>query len=567
MIKLFTSTIRDSLQNQFGFTVEEVVFQLPAVGVTADIATPIALQISKQLQKNPQEIAQALLPDLLALEEIAHAEVAGAGYINITFTPIALWQQALQAHVAGAAQLVRTADEPVIVEYSQPNIAKPLGVHHLLSTVVGQAIANLYRYSGYPVIAWNYLGDYGTQFGKLAVAVEEFGDGRAIEAYTIDDLFDYYVRFHTEVEVRPELDDRARAAFKKLEDGDEDLQAFWQTVVATTKTALEPLYKRLHVQFDSDKGESFYQDKMGAVLEEGIAQGIFTVGERGALIADLDEEHTKLPPYLVQKADGATLYSTRDIAQMKYRTEELHPQTILIVTDIAQKLHFEQLAATCTKLNYMPPYFENVLVGRMRFADKSMSTRKGNVLRLQQLLDEAVQRAQAAIIEHGDAVQTDDATSLAEMMGIGAISYGILSQNRKQDLVFDWQRFLALDGNSAPYIQYTYARARSILRKAEQDTLFEIPTIDQLTPKERELLNTLSRWPQIITLARESHLPHLLCTYLYSLCQVFNSFYSVEPILQAEELGRVLRLNLTYLTTSIIRNAAGILTISLPQRM
>lgn len=567
MSELLTVTIRDSLQNHFDFACDEVPLQAPAPGHEADIASPIALQISKKLSKSPGEIAAVLQTDLKQLPEVSSVEVAGVGYLNVCYTPQVVWNNALAAIAKGVKQPTRINEPPVIVEYSQPNIAKPLGVHHLLSTVVGQAIANLYRYSGYNVVAWNYLGDYGTQFGKLAVAIEEFGDGRKTEEYSINDLFDYYVRFHEEVEHNSTLDDRAREAFKKLEDGDTELQAFWEKIVHTTKQSLQPLYSRLHVSFDTDKGESFYQDKMAAVLDEGKAAGVFTVGERGALIVDLDEENTNLPPYLVQKADGATLYSTRDIAQMQYRQTEFNPQKVLIITDVAQKLHFEQLEATCEKLGYLPEHFENILVGRMRFADKSMSTRKGNVLRLSELLDEAVTKATTAIKDHGDAVQTDDTKQLAEYMGIGAVSYGILSQNRKQDLVFDWDRFLALDGNSAPYLQYTYARAKSVLAKAECDSLFEIPTLDQLTPKERELLNTISRWPQIITQARESHLPHLLCTYLYSLCQVFNSFYSVEPILQAEESGRVLRLNLVYLTTTVLHSGAAILTISLPERM
>lgn len=567
MSDFLTIAIRDSLQKNCDFACNEVPLQAPAPGVEADIATPIALQISKKLSKSPNEIAALLQADIAQLPEVFSVEVAEPGYINVQFTPQVVWNNAIEAYALGAEVPTRTSEQPVIVEYSQPNIAKPLGVHHLLSTVVGQAIANLYRYSGYNVIAWNYLGDYGTQFGKLAVAIEEFGDGRTADKYSINDLFEYYVRFHEEAETNVELEDRARAAFKKLEDGDSELYAFWETIVRTTKQSLQPLYDRLHVHFDIDKGESFYQDKMAAVLEEGKNSGVFTVGERGALIADLNEESTNLPPYLVQKADGATLYSTRDIAQMQYRKQEFDPKKVLIVTDIAQKLHFEQLAATCNKLDYLPEQFENILVGRMRFVDKSMSTRKGNVLRLSELLDEAVTKAATAIEEHGDAVQTDDAKQLAEYMGIGAVSYGILSQNRKQDLVFDWNRFLALDGNSAPYLQYTYARAKSVLRKAEHDSFIDINSVDQLTPKERELLNTLSRWPQIITHARESHLPHLLCTYLYSLSQIFNSFYSVEPILQAEESGRVLRLNLVYLTASVLQRGATILTISLPERM
>jgi arginyl-tRNA synthetase len=216
------------------------------------------------------------------------------------------------------------------------------------------------------------------------------------------------------------------------------------------------------VTFDTDLGESFYEDKMQPVLDEGIKKGVFTEGEGGALIAQFGDA---MPPYLVRKGDGATLYSTRDLAQMRYRIETHNPKAIYILTDIAQKLHFEQLLATCKQLGWKLPTFENILFGRMRFVDKSMSTRKGNVLALEHVLDEAVARAEEIIKKRGDAIQTDDPKDLAEMMGVGSLVYGILSQNRKMDLVFDWDKMLSFEGNSAPYLQYTHARAKSVLRR------------------------------------------------------------------------------------------------------
>lgn len=272
-----------------------------------------------------------------------------------------------------------------------------------------------------------------------------------------------------------------------------------------------------------------------------------------------------MPPYLVRKGDGATLYSTRDIAQMQYRLDELKPQEILIVTDIAQKLHFEQLDATCQQLGWDVSGFTNVLVGRMRYADKSMSTRKGNVLKLEEVLAEAVKKAEEKIAEHGDQIQSDDPDALATMMGIGAVSYGIVSQNRKQDIVFDWDKMLSFEGNSAPYIQYTHARARSVVAKAGETG--EPKSIDSLTKKERGLLNTLLKFDGVLNEAKEARMPHILANYLFELCQSFNTFYNDESILKADEPVRNLRVYITDLTADVLKVGAGLLTISVPDRM
>lgn len=303
---------------------------------------------------------------------------------------------------------------------------------------------------------------------------------------------------------------------------------------------------------------------MASILEEGKKAGVFAEGEGGAYIVDFPEE-TQYPPYLVLKGDGATLYSTRDIAQMRYRMDEYKPQEILILTDIAQKLHFEQLEATCEQLQWDIPAFTNVLVGRMRFADKSMSTRKGNIVKLEEVLDESVRQAAAAIAAHGDKIQADDADELAEMMGIGSVAYGIVSQNRKQDIVFDWDKFLSFDGNSAPYLQYTHARAKSVLEKAASEGEFTVVSAFQL--KERVVLGTLLQFESILEEARKSHMPHILTNYLYALCQDYNALYNDLPIIKAVEPERGNRLALTSLTASVLQTGAELLTLRVPDRM
>ena len=454
----------------------------------------------------------------------------------------------------------------MIIDYSQPNIAKPLGVHHILSTVIGQCLCNLHRHLGTAVVGWNYIGDWGTQFGKLATAWEKWGKGKPVEKHTLDELLELYVRFHAEAEKNPALEDEARAAFLKLEKGDRKLRSFWEGVVRATKASLGAIYERLHVHFDTDIGESFYEDKMQSILEEGKKKQVFVKGEEGALVV-LFEEESKLPPFLVQKGDGATLYATRDLAQIRYRIDTFHPQAILYVVDVAQQLYFRQLFAAAKRLDWELPQLEHVVFGRMRFAEKAMSTRKGTALKLEHVLDEAVTRAKEVIAEHRDSIQTDDEVALAEMMGTGALVYGILSQNRRMDLVFDWKKVLALEGNSAPYLQYTHARARSVLRKAgaKDETLPK--DTSSLTASERVLFSVLLGFPEVLQEACTHRMPHMLANYLYRLCQAFNAFYNVEPILKASKDLRSLRLSLTSLTATVLKTGAELLTLRVPERM
>jgi arginyl-tRNA synthetase len=562
MFSSLSNTVQQAIATEFGIDDISVGWERPQDSAHGDLATPIALQISKKVGKSPKEIAKTIVAALTEEKDIERAEIAGPGYANIWLTPAALVAALGSTRQACTAKVKSGA--PVIVEYSQPNIAKPLGAHHLLTTLFGQSIANIYEHLGYEVIKWNYMGDWGTQFGKLSVAVSKWGDGRAASQYSVDELLDLYVKFHSEAENDDTLEDQARVVFKKLEDGDTELQAFWRDIITVTKSALSGIYEQLHVSFDTDKSESFYEDKMDPILETGIASGVFKEGEGGSLIVEFPEE-SNMPPYLVRKGDGATLYSTRDIAQMRYRMEELKPREILIVTDIAQKLHFEQLAATCEQLGWDITGFENVLVGRMRYADKSMSTRKGNVLKLNEVLREAVKKAEEKIKEHGNQIQSDDPAELAKMMGIGAVSYGIVSQNRKQDIVFDWDKMLSFEGNSAPYLQYTHARARSVVAKAGE--VIDPKQVESLTEKERGLLNTLLKFERVLEEARKSKMPHILANFLFELCQDYNSFYNDNPILKAEEPVRTFRIHLTLLTADVLKTGAGLLTISVPDRM
>jgi len=555
-----------ALCNKYPLKECTVEWRRPQERAHGDAATTIALQLAKTLRKNPQEVAQVLCEAMRTFPDVKQAEVAGAGYVNVWLTPEALLRELGITEESCAPRKAKNGADPVIVDYSQPNIAKPLGVHHILSTVIGQCLCNLHRHLGYNVLGWNYIGDWGTQFGKLAVAWEKWGKGKPVSEHSLDELLELYVRFHAEAEADKTLDDAARAAFLKLEQGDKNLRAFREGVVQVTKASLSAIYERLHVRFDLDIGESFYEDKMQPILEEGKKKNVFVTGEEDSLIV-LFKEEEKLPPFLVQKGDGATLYATRDLAQIRYRIDTYHPQAILYVVDVAQQLYFEQLFQTVSRLDWKLPLLEHVVFGRMRFADKAMSTRKGTVLKLEHVLDEAVARATEAIAAHRDSIQTDDEHALAEMMGTGALVYGILSQNRRMDLVFDWEKVLSLEGNSAPYLQYTHARACSVLRKAEKKETGLPPKADVLTDRERSLVGMLLTFPGVLEDARAQRMPHTLANYLYALCQEFNSFYNSEPILKAEKPQRTLRLSLTSLTARVLKTGAELLTLRVPERM
>ncbi|MDO8468423.1 MAG: arginine--tRNA ligase [Candidatus Peribacter sp.] len=566
MFEELAEKARITLQDKYSLRDLVVEWRRPQEKAQGDAATTIALKLAKNLKKKPQEVAQVLCDALQKSPGVEKAEVAGAGYVNVWLTPEALIRELSITEEACSPRPASKGKGPVIIDYSQPNIAKPLGVHHILSTVVGQCLCNLHRHLGYEVVGWNYIGDWGTQFGKLAVAWEKWGKGKPVSEYSLDELLELYVRFHAEAEKDKTLDDAARAAFLKLEQGDKNLRSFWEGVVKVTKASLAAIYERLHVRFDTDIGESFYEDKMQPILEEGRKKKVFVEGEEGSLIVTFKDEE-KLPPFLVQKGDGATLYATRDLAQIRYRIDTFHPQAILYVVDVAQQLYFQQLFKTVSRLDWKLPLLEHVVFGRMRFADQAMSTRKGTVLKLEHVLDEAVSRAQEAITAHRDSIQTDDEASLAEMMGTGALVYGILSQNRKMDLIFDWEKVLSLDGNSAPYLQYTHARACSVLRKAETND-FALPQKSQaLTDRERSLIGTLLTFPAVLEDARAQRMPHTLANYLYALCQEFNSFYNSEPILKAEERQRTLRLSLTSLAARVLKTGAELLTLRVPERM
>ena len=565
----------DSLQKQaqeilretFSRDINELTFTFPATPEFGDISTAIAFELAKKEKTSPKTVAEKLARAFGDVKGVRKAEVAGAGYVNVWLEPSVLLEALSEAQGAVKKRDAKKEAKQIIVEYCSPNIAKPLGVHHLLTMMIGQVLANLYDHAGLNVVRWNYVGDWGTQYGKLVVAYQKWGKEADPKTMSLDEMLNLYVKFHNEAEKDTSLEAQAQEAFKKLEQGDAELRSLWSAFVGVTVRTNTPIFRRLSVHFDTHLGESDYETAMAPILEEGMKKGVFVPGDRGATIVRFPDE-TKMPPALVLKADGATNYLTRDLALARDRIDRYNPTHIFHVVDVAQSLHFAQLFATAKLLKWKLPHWEHISFGRMRFADRSMSTRKGNVLKLEEVLDEAVKRADALIAERGDSIQTDEPKDLAEMMGIGSIVYGVLSQNRVKDIVFDWDKMLSFEGNSAPYLQYTHARARSVLRKAKEEKI-EMHNLKDVTisDSDRPLLLTMLRFPSVLEDARESHMPHTLANYLFELCQRFNTFYNTVPILKSEGSERSLRLQLTSVVADILKCGAGLLTFRVPERM
>jgi len=558
-------------------TKQEIQFTKPSSTDFGDFACNIALKLASERKANPREIAEELITELKLPDEIAKAEVAGPGFINFTLSQDYLLQ-ALKNPEGFLTKnfLEDETPERVLIDYSAPNVAKPLGIHHLLSTIIGQSINNIYKAKGYDTVAINYLGDYGTQFGKVIYALKQWGDKEKIEAAEnpIKELLALYVRFHEEEEKDESIKKAGQLEFKKLEDGDPENQEWWQWVIDLTIADVKRVYAMLGgIKFDSYKGEAAQAQNQMKILFEGKAQGIITEGEGGSYVIELAEEGFETP-YLVQKSDGATLYSTRDIATVKDRIEEYHPSKCIYVVDVAQKLHFQQLFAVVKKFPWFDENFELVHLkfGRMRFADKKMSTRKGNILFLEEVIEEATARALQIIKEKNPNLENQE--EVARIVGVGSIKYGILNQSPETNIVFSWEKTLTFEGNSAPYLLYSYARSASILRQAVESG-FDLNLLSlegfakpELHDAEALIIRHLLKFDEAVEEARKRLKPNLIATYLYELAQLFNTFYTQCPVLKASEDDKALRLAIVSAFKDIIKEGLHLLGgIEVPEKM
>lgn len=544
---------------------------LHAVGVEepknkehGDYACSAAFKLSKRFNENPRTVADKIIKHFPKDYRVESLEFAAPGFINLRLSDEFLAEALKQLEDGFSVEQGQHHDRPVIVEYCATNAAKHMGVHHILSTVIGDVLGNLFDFMGNEVIRINHLGDWGMNFAKLIYAMEVWGDMKEIHKHPNDEFTRLYVKFHEEEEKNPELLEEAHKIFKSIEDGDEKRLELWKWIVHESLEDLKKMFVRLGTEFDHITGESFYLKMAEEVLKEGKKKGLFVEGEKGALIFDMGEGKT---PALIQKGDGTTLYLTRDVATVKYRVETWHPEAILYVVDTAQSLHFQQDFAIAKALGYSEDtQLEHISFGRMSFADAAMSSRKGNVIRLEFLLDEAVKRAGELSAERGTELPREQYAQLAEIVGVASVKYAILSQDRNKDIVFDWNKIITLEGNSAPYLLYSFARSRSIIEKVGDVALSGMPSFSK--DSEKILVRQLLKFPDALDRALHERKPHIVCTALYEMCQEFNRFYGTTSVAGADtDAQKRTRLGLVHAFMYALKSGLTVLGIPTLERM
>mgnify|MGYP001604436032 FL=1 len=544
MVREIIKKLADSALARLGFPATDFVVEKPKISF-GDYAVNAAFGLAKKLAKQPEEIASRLAEKIRQSlpEEIEKIEAVG-GYVNFFLSEKFLQNQLKTIHqqISDYGQSDLGAGKLVIVEYSQPNIAKKMHVGHLRTTVLGDALANIYQANGYQVIRWNYLGDWGTQFGNMIAAYKLWGNKEKVEKNPIEALQELYVKFHDQMKIDPELQKAGQEEFKKLEAGDGENLKLWQWFKEESIKEFSKIYQALGVKFDTDIGESFYEKRLKPLVAEMKEDGLLEESG-GALIVNLEKEN--LPPALIQKSDGASLYLTRDIANLKYRLAEYQPSAILYVVGNEQSLHFQQLFAVAKILGLDRARLEHVKYGLVLGEDKKkLSTREGKTIFAEDVIDKATDLAKKIVSEKNPSLAERDRDEIASAVAIGAIKYELLKDHRATDVVFDWQRMLDFSGNSAPYLQYAYARLRNILAKSQEPGIgskgIEYEGVRELKEKEElALIKQLIEFPEAINQCQQNNLTNPLALYLYELANLANNFYEKVPVLKDENAERL----------------------------
>lgn len=554
---------------------EAIVLAEPKQKDIADLALPVFVA-AKAAGAPPPAFAQQLAAAISVPDDsLIGAVTAAGGFVNFSVRPEALAAAVIAEALAAGDDYGKDASvgggQTVVIEYSSPNIARKMHVGHLRSTVIGHSLRQIFLALGYGVVADNHLGDWGTQFGMLLAAIDLWGLKPWDEPDPVQSLVEVYARFNAAAAADPLLKDSARAWFKRLEDGDSWARETWQRLIDITMVEFNRTYARLGITFDTFHGESFFESRMPGLIALALEKGVARHEETGAISVDFDGRY---PSCLLVKSDGATLYQTRDAATCLYRLEEYAPTRNIYVVGAEQTLHFQQVFEIVRRLGY--PQIADVSV-HIPFGKVSppnggrFSMREGNVVFLNDVLDEAVDRARAKVdanIASGKyEIDASEAGTISELLGVGAVVYADLFQGPGRDIVFDWDRMLADDGNTATYIQYTYARCQSILRKAGGAA----PTADPsllVAPEEQATVKHLARLPHAIREAGDKYLPATVATWTYELAREFGRFYDKCPVLTAAtpEL-RDARLQLTAAVAQGIRNGLRLLGIGAPERM
>ena len=573
MVETLTGLANKAIEKGAGLSAPPIVKETndPKFG---DYQINGVLPLAKSLKKNPREIASSVVAQLESGGMFDAPEIAGPGFINLRIADAWLGNQLALAAQDSQRVGVEPVSEPqrVVIDFSSPNVAKKMHVGHLRSTIIGDTISRVLTFVGHDVVRDNHIGDWGTQFGTLIWAWRNSGEELTPEDATIDILEGLYKAGTAAAKEDPNVADACRAELAKLQAGDEENKALWDTFIAISRREAESIYARLNVEFDTWHGESFYNDDLPGVIET-LAESKLAREDDGAMVVFFPEsKELSDHPFLVRKKDGAFLYSTTDIATVQYRIAQEKASRVIYVVDVRQSLHFKQLFEVARRMGHEAVSFEHVGFGMMLGKDgKPFKTRDGGTVTLASLLDEAEARILPKVQEKWPDVPETEQREIASKVGVGAVKYADLAQNLATDYRFDWDKLLAAEGNTGPYLQYTLVRIRSVLRGYEErfGEAF-VPTAADVVcaePTERALGLSLLKLSDVLEGVSRSLLPHQLCEYLYGLSRDYNPFYAACPILKSE--GEILRSRMTlcYLTARTLEVGMGCLNIPQLERM
>lgn len=537
------------------------LLEQPKSSDLGDIAFP-AFSLAKVERKAPQAIAADIAEkiDQSAFEKV----VATGPYVNFFLDKSKISDQVIKSVIEAGADYGQQDEgkgQNITIDLSSPNIAKPFSVGHLRSTVIGDALSNIFRKMGYNTIKINHLGDWGKQFGLLMVAYKKWGSKEAVEANPIDELLKLYVRINAEIENDPELDEEGRKWFKKLEDGDPEATELWQWFRDESLVEFNRIYKLLGVEFDSLNGEAFYNDKMDEGVQILEDKGLLKES-KGASIVELDD--VNLPPAMIKKSDGATLYITRDIATAIYRARTYNFVKNIYAVGQEQSNHFRQLKAVLKKMGFdWSDDMVHVDFGLVTKNRQKLSTRKGNIILLEPTLQEAISRAKAQIEEKNPDLENKE--EVAHAVGVGAVKFYDLKTDRRNGYDFDLEAMVSFEGETGPYVQYAYARIQSILRKANFTPSADA-TYSLSDPESWEIIKLLQDFSRVVKRAAENYDPSLIAKYAINLAQAFNKYYAHTRILD-ESPERESRLALSYSTAVVLKEALRLLGVDAPEKM
>ena len=561
---LIAAAVAAALPAPAQLPVEEIagMLETPPNPELGDFAFP-CFKMAKALRKAPPLIAADLAAAVKLPEGVEKAVTAGA-YVNFTLDRAAQARAVLERIDREGSRYGGSdigAGRNVCIDYSSVNIAKPLHIGHLPSTVIGNALYRIYNHMGYHSVGINHLGDWGTQFGKMIYAYKAWGDRETIERGGVDELVKLYVRFHQEAENDESLNEAARAWFKRIEDNDPEAMALFNWFKEITLTEVQRVFDLMGIRFDSYAGESFYNDKMDRVVDELKEKGLLKL-DQGAQIVDLSEY--KMPPCIILRSDGATLYATRDIAAALYRKDTYDFAKCLYVVAYQQDLHFRQWFKVVELMGYdWAKDLKHVAFGMVSGTEGAFSTRKGNMVKLRDVLQAAIDKTGAIMAEKSPNLENRE--EVAREVGVGALVWNSLYNGRIKDVVFDWDTVLNFDGETGPYAQYTHARACSVLRKAQPEGEIDYGALTDA--ESRALIAALAAFPDAVAEAMEKNEPYLVSRAVMAICQTFNRFYYERRIMADEANVRNARLKLTDAARRVIAIGLDLVGLKAPERM